>query len=534
MNKTRSRWRLVVLGVLAFMTLAVTAACTVLVADEPRRPPPPGITEPVLLALAVPFEHRWARDSSHPLLAAAAIDIDGDGRDEVFLGGSAGQPDALLVWHEGALVDRAAALQLGDTRATYGALSLDLDGDGRVDLLTVGEAGLTLWLNRGARFEPRAIEVKLPPDAVPLAVTAGDFDRDGRVDLYLSLFVAPAKFRSPVFNDPAHAKTNVLLRNLGELAFQDVTDRVTAGLQNTFTSSFVDLDRDGWLDLVLAQNTGEAEILHNRGQGRFERLPLRTGYGFWMGLAFGDLHGKGHLDIFVSNAGSSIPGFVVRGDRRDDQPAALPWLLLRNDGGMRFTDIGEAAGLGGFGFAWGGSFEDINLDGALDLLVAENYVRWPIHRLFKLPGKVLLGGAGGAAGGPRFFTSEAGANASYGHVPLIADLDGDGRNDLLWANMDGAARAYLNRTPGRYLSVRLPDTPRSIGARVRLEGVPGAAVRYVIAGEGLTSDRTAQHTFGMPAGSAAPTALKVEWPDGRFTTIENPLLHTRLVVAAPP
>ncbi|MDH5539806.1 MAG: VCBS repeat-containing protein [Rhizobacter sp.] len=475
-------------GLATLLTVLSGAACTVLVAGEAQRPPPPGLAEPVLTPIDIPFVHRWSRDTSHPLLAAAAIDIDGDGRDEVFLGGSDGQADALIAWRDGKLADIAAQAGLGDTTATHGALSLDLDGDGQVDLLTAGHAGLVVWLNKSGRFEPRPIALKLPDDAVPMAVTAGDYDRDGRVDLYLSMFVAARSFRSPVFNDPAHAKRNILLRNEGNLQCRDVTDAVTVGLQNTFTASFVDLDRDGWLDLALAQNTGEAEILRNLDNGSFVRVALRTGFGFWMGLAFGDLHGDGDPDIFFSNAGNSIPAIFVKGDRRDDQPAALEWLLLRNDGGMRFTGIIEPSGATGFGFAWGGVFEDINLDGVLDLLVAENYVKWPVHRLFKLPGK--------------------------------------------GANMDGPARAYLNRSAGRFVAVRLPDDAASIGARVRLEGVR-VPVRQVIAGEGLTSDRTTQHTIGMPADGPAPTALVVEWPDGRQTRMAEPPLGKPLRVPAP-
>lgn len=516
-------------GLTALLVLLAAAAYVVLVPSEAVRPPPPGVAEPMLVPIEVPFTHRWAKATSHPLLAAAAIDIDGDGRDEVFLGGSDGQPAALIAWRDGSLVDIAAQVGLGDKVATYGALSIDMDGDGLVDLLTVGHAGLILWLNKDGRFERRPLDVQIPADAVPMAVTAGDFDRDGNVDLYVSMFVAPASFRSPVFNDPAHAKRNMLLHNQGGLRFKDVTDAVTSGLQNTFTSSFVDLDGDGWLDLVLAQNTGEVEILRNRGNGKFTRVELRTGYGFWMGLAFGDIDGDGDLDIFLSNIGNSIPPPLVRGDRRGDQPPANEWLLLRNDGSMYFTDITAGAGVTGFGFGWGGVFEDVNLDGTLDLLVAENYVKWPVHRFFKLPGKVLLGVPGAS---PAFFTSKAGANPSYGHVPLIADLDGDGRNDIVWANMDGPARVYLNRTEGRFLAVRLPDAPVSIGARIRLEGVH-APVHTFIAGEGLTSDRTTQFTFGLAKDSPMPTAIVVEWRDGKVTRVTAPPVNKIIVVSAP-
>lgn len=513
----------------AALGILAAAGYIALVPGEAARPPPADLAAPVFVPISVPFTHRWSKSTSHPLLAAAAIDIDGDGRDEVFLGGSDGQPDAVIAWRNGILVDIAASVGLGDDGATHGALSLDLDADGRVDLITTGHAGILLWINKGDRFERRKLDVKLPDGGVPMAVTAGDFDRDGKVDLYVSVFVSPALFRSPVFNDPAHAKTNLLLRNLGGLAFADVTDAVTGGLQNTFTSSFIDLDRDGWLDLVLAQNTGEAEILRNMGNGKFVRAEFRPGYGFWMGLAFGDIDSDGDPDIFLSNIGNSIPGLLTKGDRRDDQRPASEWLLLRNDGGFRFTDITGPAGLTGFGFAWGGAFEDVNLDGALDLLVAQNYVKWPVHTLFKLPSKLLLGAPGESV---RFFTSAAAANASFGHTPVIADLDGDGRNDIVWANMDGAARAYLNKNEARFVSVRLPDTPASIGARIGLEGLR-APVHTVVAGEGLTSDRTMQFTFGLGKDAPQPTALTVAWPDGRTTRVAAPPLNAVTVVVPP-
>jgi hypothetical protein len=217
---------------------------------------------------------------------------------------------------------------------------------------------------------------------------------------------------------------------------------------------------------------------------------------------------------------------LVTGDRRDDQRANNEWLVLRNDGDFRFTDITETVGASGFGFAWGGVFEDVNHDGTLDLLVAQNYVKWPVHNFFKLPGKLLLG-AGDRE--PKFYTSDAAKNASTGHVPLIADLDGDGQNDIVWANMDAPARAYLNRTGGRFVSVRLPDTPQSIGARIKLEGVK-APVLTNIAGEGLSSDRTTQFVIGLPKDAPAPTALVVEWADGTETRVEQPMLNETIVV----
>ena len=514
-------------GILVVIALSGPFVFRVLVPGEAERPPPPEIAEPIMDLIPVPFSHRWAIDTSHPLLAAAAIDIDGDGKDEVFLGGSDGQPDSLLIWRNGELADIAAEQQLGDESATYGAVSLDTDSDGDVDLLTTGRAGLTLWLNDGGgKFLPRALDVAIPSDAVPLAVAAGDYDRDGHVDLYLSLFIAPELFRSPVFNDPEHAKGNLLLRNDGTFKFTDVTDSVTTGRQNTFTSSFVDLNGDNWLDLVMAQNTGEVEILRNLSGEAFERVSFLSGFGFWMGLGIGDVDRDGDQDLFFSNLGNSIPGALVKGDRANSQVAANEWMLLRNDGDFSFTDVTDAAGLTGFGFAWGAAFEDVNFDGRQDLLVAENYVKWPIHKVFPLSSKLFLAGHEEE---PVFYTSDAVANGGFGHVPLIADLDGDGRNDIVWANMAGPARAFLNRSPGNFVSIRLPDDPGSIGAQLRLEESASPTIAFV-AGEGLTSDRTTQFTFGISEQDLPPSAVIIRWADGQETRIAEPPLNEPIMV----
>ena len=124
-----------------------------------------------------------------------------------------------------------------------------------------------------------------------LAVAASDIEHDGDVDLYLSVFVDFPHFVPATFNVPAHAKQNRLLRNDGNLRFTDVTTPATASKQNTFTSLFVDLDGDRYQDLVVAQNTGQVEILRNTRDGGFEAVPFASGYGFWMGVAAGDVDG---------------------------------------------------------------------------------------------------------------------------------------------------------------------------------------------------------------------------------------------------
>lgn len=473
--------------------------------------------KPVFEKIALPFQNNWTPKVSHSLVASAAIDINGDGADEIFIGGSDGQNDALLRWQEGGIVNITSATNLGDQDATYGAVSIDIDGNGSVDLLTVGNNGLIIWLNDDGKFEPMPVDITFPENAVAVDIAATDFDRDGDVDIYLSMFVDPANFRSPVFNDPNHARPNLLLRNDGNFIFTDVTDAVTAGLQNTFVSSFVDLNADGLQDLVLAQNTGQIEILKGLGEHKFEKQSLESGFGFWMGLALADIDADGDIDLFFSNIGNSIPSFVLQGDIQADQNLETEWLLLRNDGDFKFTDVTELHGLTGFGFGWGSSFTDINLDGVMDLTVAQNYVKWPIHELFKLPGKFLLGNS---SDNKAFQQSDLIENARFGINPLMVDVNADGKQDVVWVNTNGVSVLHINKTDANFLAIRLPDTVKSAGAKIQIDQ-GGLPTLFNVVGQGLGSDPTTLHTIGLDGSVTGPLSATVYWSDGEITKLEE-------------
>jgi len=331
---------------------------------------------------------------------------------------------------------------------------------------------------------------------------------------------------SATFNVPSHAKPNLLLRNDGDFRFTDITTAEVAGRQNTFTSLFVDLDGDRRQDLVVAQNTGQVEVFRSLGDGRFTSVPLSTGYGFWMGVSAGDFDSDGDQDLFFSNVGVSFPASLARGDLHDDQPYAGDWLLLRNEGEFRFTDVTRESGLAGMGFGWGSVFEDVNLDGRLDLLVAQNYVKWPPHRIFKFPGKLLLAGAESP---PHFSAMPGKTDPGYGNAPLIVDLDGDGRQDIFWLNDDGPSRAYLNRSPGDAVIVSLPDAARSLGARARIVGARSAYTREFSTSIGLGTDQSPVWAFAISPDDRE-VWLEVEWPDGLLAVLDDPPRNERIEV----
>ncbi len=468
------------------------------------------------------FTHEPA-EGRFPFTGGAAIDIDGDGIMEIFVSGSRGQGGVILAYRDGKMIDITSETGLSIDEAAFGAVSIDIENDGDTDLVIAQQDGAWVYVNDNGKFTGTRIDADYPANSFSTAISLADLNGDDLPDLYVTNFVDGANFVTATFNDPDHAKANIMLLNNGNGTFQDVTGRTgTAGVQNSFLSVFVDLDNDGKQDLVVANNTGPLEIWKNNGDLDFQPIAYNPGLGYWMGLGVGDLDKDGDQDLFVSNIGSSIPEDLVRGDLREDQKLNLEWLILRNDGDMRFTDVTADYDLDGYGFAWGGVFEDLNLDGELDFMVAQNYIKWPGHNVNKLPNKAFLQLDQDNKKG-FYHLDELGLNNPYyGQSPLIADVNGDGKPDVFWINMAGPVRGFLNQSNGQTVKVLVPDQAGYLGATLVLEMSKGNSyTKQIVAGVGMGTDQTPNVFFAIPAGET-PKALQVTRLNGEKRTFTNP------------
>ena len=466
------------------------------------------------------YKHIYSKDEASPFTGGAAIDINNDGRMEIFASGGFGQDDVLLSLQGDTMVDIIGEAGLSSTRATYGATAIDFDDDGQTDLIIARDDGVWLYINNGGRFTGKKIDSSSGATQTALNVAIADYDRDGDIDLYLSNFISFDLWEAAVFNDPDHIRYNVLLRNDGNLKFTDVTEESgTAGSQNTFLSAFTDLDSDGYQDLVISNNTGLIEIMHNEGDGTFTKNSFNSENGFWMGLGIGDYDNDGDQDLALSNASDSIPTFLVRGDLEDDEVFEPEWALLRNDGNRKFTNVAEEAGITGHGFGWGMVFEDLNLDGKLDLLAAQNYIKLITHKYFKLPGFNGLQVDG--SNGPAFVHSKKLGleNKNFGQSAIVADLNGDARQDVTWINMGGPVTALINNHQGDVVTLAVPDNAEWIGAEVTAISAAGRGyTRQVTNAVGMLTDQSPHLSFAAGEGNKI-TELQVKFADGTRKSI---------------
>lgn len=242
----------------------------------------------------------------------ACGDVDGDGDDDLFLGGASGQPGQLLIVSDGALRhSEQAAFQADAACEDMGAVLFDADSDGDLDLYVVSgsveceplDAVLRdrLYLNDG-----RGQFAKAPADALPdlrdsgSVVAAGDYDADGDLDLFVGSRVIPGRY--PL------APPSRLLRNDGG-KFVDVAAEVapalaTAGMVTSAVWS--DANDDGRVDLLVASEWGPLRLLVNedgRLVDRTEQAGLAGRTGWHNGIAAADVDNDGDMDYVVTNFG---------------------------------------------------------------------------------------------------------------------------------------------------------------------------------------------------------------------------------------
>jgi hypothetical protein len=242
-------------------------------------------------------------------------DIDGDGNDEIVLGATTRDAAQILFrangrW-ESAAFGRAPAINGGPP------LLLDVQGQGRGDLLlTAGGAALpaeepeyepTLFLSDGKGGLNPAPAGALPslPASVG-AAAAADFDRDGRLDVFVGGRVTPGFF-------PELPRSALWRNEAGR--FTDVTDRVVPALRTVgmVTSAlWNDVDGDGWVDLLVALDWGGVKYFRNQAGHGFEDRSVVAGFasagtGLWTSLASADFNGDGRPDFVAGNAGRNTP-----------------------------------------------------------------------------------------------------------------------------------------------------------------------------------------------------------------------------------
>ncbi|MFM8999124.1 MAG: CRTAC1 family protein [Actinomycetota bacterium] len=447
-----------------------------------------------------------------------------------------GAPRAMLLRNDrGTFVDVSAGSGADlEVRGT-GCAAADLDRDGDTDLV-VTSAGPTslLWNDGDGTFTEGGAAAGLAPYGWYAGIAIGDVDGDGWQDVFLAGY---ADLNAPIEGAPGgFPRTYAGVRDLlflstglvgGRVAFREVG--VEAGLEavgfkHGLGASFGDVDRDGDLDLVVANDLDPDELYENvrwpdgadadpAGLGfRFDEVAAPAGVAdpnAGMGVALGDLDRDGRDDLLITNARSQGHLLALRADG----PTLRFARAAAEDVPTSFLDAT------GFGVA----LADFDRDGDPDLLLANGDV--PVESLAADAEPLLFGSAAPAT--DALVIRDASAAVGLAAVgPLVArgsavaDFDNDGRLDVAIATVGG--RVVLLRgtggDPGWIAVVPSPATPGTLVTVTTADGRRWSC--ELRAGSSYLSSEDPRCLVGFGA-AAASVRVEVVWPDGRRKVLDE-------------
>lgn len=331
------------------------------------------------------LDARLANVEPHIVALGAGVsvaDFDGDGwQDLYFTNSRFGEPNALYRNRgDGTFQDVAASAGVAQLNRPGEGVSMggvwgDFDNDGREDLFVYRYGYPALLRNvDGTRFEDVTVAAGLRRWVNSNGAIWLDYDRDGLLDLYVTAYfrddvdfwrVKTTRIMHNSFEFASNGGKNLLFRNAGGGRFEDVTDRMGVGSTRwTLAAAAADFNADGWPDIYLANDYGPEELfLSDRGQ-RFvlTTAGLESESKSGMAVALGDVYNRGRMDVFVTNI--SARGYLFQNNN-----LRLNELAERG----KFSNVADAT-VADAGWAWGAQFADFNNDGTSELFVANGFI----------------------------------------------------------------------------------------------------------------------------------------------------------------
>ena len=415
----------------------------------------------------------------------------------------------------------------------------DYDNDGFPDLFVTQFGKNVLYHNNGdgtfTDVTDKAGVGGLETGNFHSGATFVDYDRDGKLDLYVGTYVTMdpetqryCKVSGVLTSCPPTAykgSPNALYHNNGDGTFTNVTKsaKVLEPDGKGLSVGAADFDNDGWPDIFVANDGVRAFLFHNLRNGTFEETAGMAGMAYSqlgqpmaaMCISLGDYDNDGLLDLYISD-------FQGNSDH-----------LWRNEGKGFFGEVSDAAGItiptrGVLSF--GGGFFDYDNDGWLDIFIANGHVYPEVERAspethYKQHNTVFHNLRNGQFAETSAATGISALPPRVGRGVAFLDFDNDGSVDVLVAN-NGDPPTLLHNSGGtgnHFLNFKLVGTKSNrdaMGARIWIAAGGISQIREIAGGGSYLSQSDLRANFGLGAATQVEL-VEVSWPSGARQTFTN-------------
>jgi hypothetical protein len=530
--------------------------------------PVPGNFVDVTEKLGIHFKQEASPTSKKYLLetmgsGVALFDYDNDGRLDIFFAngariddptpkGAIPQKDDKRYWNrlyhqkaDGTFEDVTEKAGLAGIGYSTGVAVGDYDNDGFDDLFVAGYGHSTLYHNNGdGTFTDVTASAGVAGSGWATSAAWVDYDNDGRLDLVVARYMEwdfddiycghrEEGFRSFCHPDLFKPASVLLYHNDGNGKFTEVASKAGMGKPGKGLGlAIADYDHDGWMDILLANDSIPEFLFHNKGNGTFEEVGLVSGMGLdgsggtfaGMGVDFADYNNDGWPDVIITDL------------------ANQKYALYQNAGDGTFDYSTLTTGLGAITLlhsAWGVRFMDYDNDGWKDLFVVQSHVMDTIQLnephlryrespllLWNEKGKKFLDVS--AQSGEVFQQKWAARGLAIG------DIDNDGKIDVVVTENDGPAWVLRNETPTRnhWITLKLVGVKSNkdgIGAQIKITTADGAQYATVTTAGSYQSSSDKRAHFGLGSVSTV-TRAEIHWPSGITQVLKNPPVDQILTV----
>lgn len=499
--------------------------------------------------------------------SVSITDFDQDGWNDMYVTNSRyGSKNSLFHnQKDGSFVDVAKQLGVDELNTegsgvSMGSVWADYDNDGFEDLLVYKWGQPELFRNeQGRGFTNVTDKMGLPRWINANSALWLDYNSDGLVDLFIGGYfpedidlwdLQQTTVLTESFEYAQNGGRNYLFENTGNGTFVDVAEKV--GLTTTrwtLAAGALDVDLDGYSELIVANDYGIDEFYYNDGGRIFIEQGKETAIGFspksGMNVTFGDVYNNGQIGIYISNI--TEEGVLLQGNNF--------WVLKNENGKLSYDNLARQSGIESGGWSYGAQFGDLNNDGFMDLYVANGFISGQKGTSYWYDfSKVTAGNASIISDiknwPPMNGRSHSGyqqnriwINTGFGYFydvadyvtgkqtfdsrsVAMADLWNRGVLDVIVANQNGKLLIYKNhvKKEQQWIAFELKGTKNNrsaIGTVVKLTWDSNTQTQVISGGIGFSSQNQRRIQFGL-GQSTSVDKVEIYWPDGYTQVIEHP------------